>query len=184
VTTPTIQTQAFFSGISLDVTPQIDDEGMVTLHIRPSVSQVSERTRVINLGNLGSFTLPLASANINEADTVVRVADGVTVAIGGLMSQSQSHDDQRVPLAGDVPVLGEAFKRVNRQLVKRELVFLLKPTVIKGDSQWAADLARAEARVRALPSAPRERLPLALPEAGGGGAPPPAASATRDATPE
>ncbi|MBL8342572.1 MAG: secretin N-terminal domain-containing protein [Rubrivivax sp.] len=163
VTTPTITTQAFFSGISLDVTPQIDEEGMVMLHIRPSVSVVSERTRIINLGNLGSFTLPLASANINEADTVVRVADGITVAIGGLMTQSQSHDDQRVPGAGDVPVLGEAFKRVNRQLVKRELVFLLKPTVIKGEGQWAADLARTDARVRAMPSAPRERLPLALP---------------------
>ncbi len=157
VTTPTIQTQPFFSGISLDVTPQIDEHGMVTLHIRPSVSVVSERTRIINLGNLGSFTLPLASANINEADTVVRVADGVTVAIGGLMSQTQTHDDQRVPGAGDVPLVGEAFKRVNRQLVKRELVFLLRPTVIKGESQWAAELARTEERLRGYPSAPRQR---------------------------
>ena len=70
--------QPFFSGISLDVTPQIDEDGMVMLHIRPSVSVVSERTRVVNLGNLGSFTLPLASSNINEADSVVRVMDGVT----------------------------------------------------------------------------------------------------------
>ena len=62
--------QPFFSGISLDVTPQIDEDGMVMLHIRPSVSVVSERTRVVNLGNLGSFTLPLASSNINEADSV------------------------------------------------------------------------------------------------------------------
>ena len=160
VTTPTIQTQAFFSGISLDVTPQIDEQGMITLHIRPSVSVVSERTRVVNLGSLGSFTLPLASASINEADTVVRVADGVTVAIGGLMSQAQSSEDQRVPGAGDVPVVGELFKRVNRQLVKRELVFLLKPTVIRGDGQWATDIARAEARLREFSSTPRERLPL------------------------
>lgn len=169
VTTPTIQTQAFFSGISLDVTPQIDEEGMVTLHIRPSVSVVSERTRVVNLGSLGSFTLPLASANVNEADTVVRVGDGVTVAIGGLMSQTQSNDDQRVPGAGDLPLVGEAFKRVNRQLSKRELVFLLKPTVIRGDAQWAADLARAESRLREFPAAARERLPLpaGLPGAAG-----------------
>ncbi|NJS15807.1 MAG: general secretion pathway protein GspD [Sphingopyxis sp.] len=102
VTTPTIQTQAFFSGISLDVTPQIDEDGFVTLHIRPAVSNVTERTRVVNLGNLGSFTLPLASSSINEADTVVRVRDGVTVAIGGLMSQTQVGDNTRVPGAGDV----------------------------------------------------------------------------------
>jgi MSHA biogenesis protein MshL len=160
VTTPTIQVQPFFSGISLDVTPQIDEDSMVTLHIRPSVSVVSERTRVVNLGNLGSFTLPLASSNVNEADTVVRVMDGVTVAIGGLMQQSQSGDDQRVPGAGDVPVVGNLFKRTNRTLHKRELVFLLKPTVIKGDSQWLGDLAQTEERMRGYPPGPRERLPL------------------------
>jgi MSHA biogenesis protein MshL len=164
VTTPSIQTQPFFSGISLDVTPQIDRDGMVTLHIRPSVSVVSERTRVVNLGNLGSFTLPLASSNVNEADTVVRVMDGVTVAIGGLMQQTQSGDDQRVPGAGDVPVIGHLFKRTAQSLQKRELVFLLKPTVVKGDSQWQGDLAQVEQRMAAYPTGPRERLPLATPQ--------------------
>ena len=159
VTTPTIQTQPFFSGISLDVTPQIDDEGMVTLHIRPSVSVVTERTRVVNLGTLGTFRLPLASSNINEADTVVRVSDGVTVAIGGLMSQTQSGDDARVPGAGDLPLVGNLFKQTSRSLQKRELVFLLRPTVIKGDAQWQADLASTEERLRGYPNTPRERLP-------------------------
>jgi MSHA biogenesis protein MshL len=147
VTTPTIQTQPFFSGISLDVTPQIDEDGQVTLHIRPSVSNVTERTRVVNLGNLGSFTLPLASSSVNEADTVVRVRDGVTVAIGGLMSQTQTGDDSRVPGAGDVPVLGELFKRRQRTLAKRELVFLLRPTVVRSDAQATADLATVQRRL-------------------------------------
>jgi MSHA biogenesis protein MshL len=148
VTTPTIQTQAFFSGISLDVTPQIDEDGFVTLHIRPAVSNVTERTRVVNLGNLGSFTLPLASSSINEADTVVRVRDGVTVAIGGLMSQTQVGDNTRVPGAGDVPVFGELFKRTQRTLQKRELVFLLRPTVVKGDGS-GTDIAAVQERLRA-----------------------------------
>jgi MSHA biogenesis protein MshL len=160
VTTPTIQVQSFFSGISLDVTPQIDEDSMVTLHIRPSVSVVSERTRVVNLGNLGSFTLPLASSNVNEADTVVRVMDGVTVAIGGLMQQTQNADDQRVPGAGDLPLVGNLFKRNSRDLRKRELVFLLKPTVIKGDGQWQSDLAQTEERMRGYPTGARERLSL------------------------
>ena len=154
VTTPTIQTQPFFSGISLDVTPQIDDDGQVTLHIRPTVSNVTERTRIVNLGNLGNFTLPLASSTVHEADTIVRVRDGVTVALGGLMSQSQSNDDQHVPGLGDVPVLGQLFKRTQRSLEKRELVFLLRPTVIHGDSSWAADLASTQARLRELGNAP------------------------------
>jgi MSHA biogenesis protein MshL len=163
VTTPTITTQPFFSGISLDVTPQIDEDGNVTLHIRPAVSVVTERTRVINLGNMGSVTLPLASSRINEADTVVRVQDGVTVAIGGLMSQTQLDDDTRVPVAGDLPLLGNMFKRGNRLLQKREIVFLLRPTVIRGDSQWQADLAAAETRMREYPTAPRERFPMPAP---------------------
>ncbi|MES2091572.1 MAG: pilus (MSHA type) biogenesis protein MshL, partial [Pseudomonadota bacterium] len=141
VTTPSITVQPFFSGISLDVTPQIDEDGMVTLHIRPSVSNVSENTRVVNLGSMGSFALPLASSNINETDTVVRVQDGVIVAIGGLMQQTQSSDDSKVPGAGDVPVLGNLFSRKNHRLEKRELVFLLKPTVIKNEGQWAKDVA-------------------------------------------
>ena len=167
VTTPSIQVQPFFSGISLDVTPQIDENDMVTLHIRPSVSVVTERTRIVNLGNLGNFTLPLASSNINEADTVVRVHDGVTVAIGGLMSQSQSDDDARVPGAGDVPVVGNLFKRTQRSLHKRELVFLLRPTVIRGDSQWQADLAGTEARLRGFPGQLRERFALPVMPSGG-----------------
>jgi MSHA biogenesis protein MshL len=152
VTTPSITVQPFFSGIALDVTPQIDDEGMVTMHVRPSVSEVSERSRVVNLGTLGSFTLPLASSNVNETDTVVRVQDGYIVAIGGLMQQSQSDNEAKVPGAGDVPVAGHLFKRTNRSGQKRELVFLIKPTVIKGDAQWRDDIARSEERIRGLSS--------------------------------
>jgi MSHA biogenesis protein MshL len=157
VTTPTIQTQPFFSGISLDVTPQIDEEGLVTLHIRPTVSNVTERTRIVNLGNLGNFTLPLASSTVNEADTVVRVRDGVTVALGGLMSQAQSDDDSKVPGAGDIPILGHLFKRTQRSLQKRELVFLLRPTVVRGDGAWQADLSATQSRLRELGAPPRAK---------------------------
>jgi MSHA biogenesis protein MshL len=153
VTTPSITVQPFFSGIALDVTPQIDDEGMVTMHVRPSVSEVSERSRVVNLGTLGSFTLPLASSNVNETDTIVRVQDGHIVAIGGLMQQSSADNEAKVPVAGDVPVAGHLFKRTARGSQKRELVFLIKPTVIKGDTQWRDDIARADERIRNMNAA-------------------------------
>ena len=152
VTTPTITVQPFFSGIALDVTPQIDEDGMVTMHVRPSVSEVSERSRVVNLGNLGNFTLPLASSNVNETDTVVRVQDGFIVAIGGLMKQRQSDDKAQLPGAGDVPLAGHLFKRTHRTLEKRELVFLIKPTVIKSDAQWREDLAATDTRLRDMES--------------------------------
>ena len=153
VTTPTITVQPFFSGIALDVTPQIDEDGMVTMHVRPSVSEVTERTRIVNLGTLGSFTLPLASSNVNETDTVVRVQDGYIVAIGGLMQQRQSNGRSQVPGAGDLPVVGNLVKRTEKSLDKRELVFLIKPTVIKSDAQWRDDIAATDARMRNLDGA-------------------------------
>ncbi|MDE2593090.1 MAG: pilus (MSHA type) biogenesis protein MshL [Burkholderiales bacterium] len=150
VTTPTITAQPFFSGISLDVTPQIDAEGMVTMHVRPSVSSVSERAHVINLGTLGNFSLPLASSSVNETDTIVRVQDGYIVAIGGLMHQEQDNTKSQVPFMGDLPVVGNLFKQNNRSMKKSELVFLIKPTVIKSDSDWRQDLAEVATRLEGM----------------------------------
>lgn len=150
VTTPTITAQPFFSGISLDVTPQIDSEGMVTMHVRPSVSNVTERPHVVNLGTLGNFNLPLASSSVNETDTVVRVRDGFIVAIGGLMHQSQDNEKAQVPFVGDLPVIGNLFKQNNKTMKKTELVFLIKPTVIKSDSDWRQDLAAMSRRLEEM----------------------------------
>ena len=157
VTTPTITVQPFFSGISLDVTPQIDPDGMVTMHVRPSVSSVTERSRLLNLGTMGNFRLPLASSNVNETDTVVRVQDGNIVAIGGLMQQDESSDNAEVPGAGRLPVVGHLFKRSSRSMTKRELVFLIRATVVKDDRQWRDDLARTQARLDTM-ELPRRTL--------------------------
>ncbi len=130
-TTPNIGVQPFFSGISLDVTPNIDAKGYITLHIHPSVSTVSERTKVINLGTQGSYALPLASSEINESDAVVRALNGNIIAIGGLMRQASVNSDSGVP-----GTEGNSFWRkllggqTNRLSEKRELVILLKPTIV------------------------------------------------------
>ncbi len=71
-TTPSVTLQPFFSGIALDVTPQIDDDGNIILHIHPSVSAVSTVEKTINLGTGGSLNLPLASSAVSETDSVVR----------------------------------------------------------------------------------------------------------------
>jgi MSHA biogenesis protein MshL len=146
---PSITVQPFFSGISLDVTPQIDEEGHIILHVRPSVSVVTERTKNINLGTLGTYQLPLASSRTNQTDSVVRVQDGYIVAIGGLMEQEQSSDAAKVPGAGDVPLLGALFGQSRKVMHKRELVVLIKPTVIHGDRQWEQDIDQVGERLKA-----------------------------------
>ncbi len=148
VNPPTITAQPFFSGIALDVTPQIDDVGSITLHIRPSVTEVSEKEKTISFGAQGIYTLPYASSKVKETDSIVRVRDGMIVAIGGLMTQSQSDGNAKVPGAGDVPLASLFFKQSNVSRGKREMVILLKPTVIREDSDWQEDLAALQERMR------------------------------------
>jgi MSHA biogenesis protein MshL len=131
VTSPTITVQPFFSGIALDVTPQIDEHATIMLHVHPSVSVVQERAKVINLGSLGTFTLPLASSNVNETDSVVRVENGNIVAIGGLMKQTSSLNRSQIPGSQELPTLGGLLGSRSRDIDKYELVILIKPTVVQ-----------------------------------------------------
>ncbi len=155
--TPTITVAPFFSGIALDVTPQIDDNNNIILHIHPSVSNVVERRKVIDLGSLGSFTLPLASSDVNETDTIVRVQDSNIVAIGGLMRQQSVNDRSQVPGVGDLDGIGNLFRQRNNSSVKSELVILLKPTIIHSDRTWQEDLARTRDRIKAMGAPEQQR---------------------------
>jgi MSHA biogenesis protein MshL len=146
---PSITVQPFFSGVALDVTPQIDENNQIILHVHPSVSNVVDKTKDIDLGAAGNFRLPLASSTVSETDTIVRVGNGNIVAIGGLMKQSDSRTRGQVPGLGNIPILGHAFKNTNRSGVKSELVILLKPTVIQSEDSWKPDMDDARSRVRA-----------------------------------
>jgi len=148
---PTINLQPFFSGISLDVTPQIDGENNVVLHVHPSISTVTEKQKVVNLGALiGTYTLPLASSTVNETDSIVRVQDGNIVAIGGLMKQKQSSDANGLPGTTASSGWGLLVGARNSVLEKSELVILIKPTIIHNDSSWKDDLIDTQSRVQQL----------------------------------
>ncbi|TCS39084.1 MSHA biogenesis protein MshL [Paucimonas lemoignei] len=157
-TSPTVTVQPFFSGVALDVTPQIDDSGNIMLHIHPSVSDVTTVDKPINLGSAGTFTLPLASSSVSETDSIVRGRDGQIVAIGGLMRQAATNDRSQMPGVGSVPVLGTLFGNTNRVSQKRELVILLKPTVVESNEAWTQDVLESQRRIQSLePRNPLER---------------------------
>src|SRR5471032_1214795 len=139
-TSPSVTLQPFFSGVVLDVTPQIDDHGNITLHVHPSVSQVTTVTKDINLGSAGSLTLPLPSSDTSEMGSMVRGQDGNVIALGGLMRQSSTSDRSQLPGAGDLPVIGALFRNTNAVIQKRELVVLIKPTIVEDGSDWSEDL--------------------------------------------
>ena len=146
---PTITTAPFFSGVALDVTPQIDENNQIILHIHPSVSRVIEKTQNIDLGTAGTFRLPLASSTIQESDTIVRVSNTNIVAIGGLMNEVTTRDSNGVPGLGNIPGVGNLFSSKSRSVTKSELVILLKPTVIENDASWRQDILDAKERIDA-----------------------------------
>ncbi|MBI5331606.1 MAG: pilus (MSHA type) biogenesis protein MshL [Betaproteobacteria bacterium] len=144
---PTLTVQPFFSGIALDVTPQIDDADNIILHVHPSVSVVASSNKDVDLGTLGTYRLPLAASTISETDSIVRLKDGEIAAIGGLMKRQSVDSGSGVPGLGDVPGLGSLFKNTNATRLKHELVILLKPTIIRQQSDWNAGAREAEARL-------------------------------------
>jgi MSHA biogenesis protein MshL len=147
---PNVTLTPFFSGVVLDVTPQIDDRGHITLHIHPSVTQVSTVTKSIDLGTAGSLSLPLASSDTSEMDSVVRGQNGGVIALGGLMRQSTTGDRSQVPGMGNIPGLGALFRNTSDSVQKRELVVLIKPTVVDASSDWSQDLLDSSRRMKEL----------------------------------
>ncbi|WP_198930625.1 secretin N-terminal domain-containing protein [Rhodoferax antarcticus] len=143
-TLPDITLTPFFSGISLDVTPQIDDGSTITLHVHPSVTTVTEKTRQVNLGDLGNYQFPLASSNVNESDTLVRIQDGKIVAIGGLMQIESNLTSSGLPGSSDTIFSSLLGNKANIGR-KKEVVVLIKPTIIRSQQDWDEQSRRSRA---------------------------------------
>ena len=152
IVTPDIQLQPYFSGISLDVTPQIDKDDNIILHVHPFVSDVTQVNRTVTLSsaNGGTYTIPTASSNINETDSIVRTKDGNVIVIGGLMSEEVDNTRTKVPGLGDVKGLGNLFRQKDEISRKKELVILLKSTVVRSGDDWAQDMLESQERMEKL----------------------------------
>jgi MSHA biogenesis protein MshL len=114
---------------------------MVLLHVHPSVIETQEQEKIVTL-NQEQFVLPLAQSNIRESDTVIRAKSGEIVVIGGLMQSIISESESKTPLLGDIPILGNLFKNKKNSEIKKELVILIKPTVV-GKGTWRQELRRS-----------------------------------------
>ena len=131
----------FFSGIALDVTPQIDDAGNVTLHIHPVISKVSEEEKKFKV-NGQDQELPLAQSDVRESDSIVKAQNGQVVVIGGLMESRTNDFRAGTPGAEDLPKVGGFFQKNNRSSNKFELIILLRPIVV-GPGTWTKQLQKA-----------------------------------------
>jgi len=143
--TPQVELNSFFSGISLDVTPQISGNGEVILHVHPIVSEVADQTKEFEISG-ESFSLPLAFRDIRESDSIVKASSGQVVVLGGLMQESTQDFDTRRSWLGDVPVLDLFFRQRAKGLRKTELVILMRPIIVDDDA-WKDEVARGQSRI-------------------------------------
>jgi general secretion pathway protein D len=118
-------------GILLQVTPHINPDGLVTLEVAPEISDVASAAESVPIAP--GVTSP--TFNVNSALTTVAVRSGTTVVIGGLIRESTDHAVEKVPLLGDIPVLGALFSNTTQRKVKRELMIFLTPYVAYTASQ-------------------------------------------------
>ncbi len=110
-------------GIILEVTPSINPEGLVNMTVRPEISSLSGESVQI------SEKLDLPVFTTRSSETKVAVRDGQTIVIGGLIQDELRDTIRKVPLLGDVPILGHLFKRTQKDKSKTELLIFLTPHV-------------------------------------------------------
>ncbi len=118
-------------GIILSVTPSISADGFVRMDIAPEISSVSARTTPIG----DDIESPIITQR--RVETTVTVKDGQTVVIGGLIQTQSEERESKVPFLGDIPILGLPFRSLKRENVKTELLVILTPVVIPGESPAA-----------------------------------------------
>ncbi len=117
------------AGIILNVTPSISADGFVRMEIKPEISALTSRTTQINADQ----TSPIITRR--TIDTVVTVKDGQSVVIGGLIQTSEETRRTKVPIIGDIPIIGIPFNSTEDETRKTELMVILTPRVIPGQSE-------------------------------------------------
>jgi general secretion pathway protein D len=128
-------------GIILNVTPFIGENNLVTMILAPQISELDTSTpgQVISYGSslVGSSPVYAPNINIRSANTVAVTPDGQTIVIGGLISNAKSSGETKIPILGDIPLLGGLFKASTKNAVKQELVIFLTPHIIAAPAQLA-----------------------------------------------
>ena len=143
--TPDLTLTPFFSGIALDVTPQIGQNNEIILHVRPSVTEVTEKTKSLSI-NGSTYALPLATSSIREADSIIKATNGQIVIIGGLLQNKGNNQTTGIPGLASLPGFKWLFGQQQRMNEKSELIILLQPQ-ITNNMIWQQEISAARDRM-------------------------------------
>jgi MSHA biogenesis protein MshL len=122
--------QQFFSGISMDITPQISSDGTITLHVHPVITTVSEQNK-----SVAGQQVPLARTSVRELDSIIKAQDGRIVILGGLAYERTVDSTAGTPGLNDLPGVGAAFNQRRQSTVKSEFIILLRPVIANTQSE-------------------------------------------------
>jgi MSHA type pilus biogenesis protein MshL len=130
-TTYTVETNSVLSGIIIGMVPYINESGEISLTITPIVSDlVSLVDKTIGASGQNQIQISLPTVDLRQMSTTVRIKDNQLVVIGGLISKKESLEDNKVPLLGDLPLLGGLFTRRDKLEARSELVIVLQPVLV------------------------------------------------------
>lgn len=156
IVNPNVTFTPFFSGIALDVTPQIDDDENITLHIHPSISRVESQIKSFTInGQAGE--VPMALNTVRESDSIVKAQNGQVIVLGGLMQESDEQSKEGIAGLSEIPFIGNLFRVNKGKAQKSELIILLKSTIISTDNDWQNAIASGKQNYKRLDTTPRWR---------------------------
>ena len=121
--------ESVFAGILLDITPEVDERGMITLKINPSITALADEDQKKHLTDL---TMP-PNIKRRQISAVIKVRDGEHAILGGLITKSKGTKTDKVPILGDIPIVGYAFKKDQVLDFTDELVIIITPHIIKNN---------------------------------------------------
>jgi type II secretory pathway component GspD/PulD (secretin) len=110
-------------GVQLETTPRVNSDNVITLVLKPSVSSLGAPQ---SSGGQTAYII-----NTRTAETQLSVQDGKTIVLGGLISRDERVTTIKVPVLGDIPILGEMFRNTNNTITESELIFLITPQIVK-----------------------------------------------------
>ncbi len=125
-TTQNENVQSVFAGVLLTITPEISDDKSITLKINPSLSETTTNIALVD----NSKRIMPPDLNRRQLSSVVTVKDGNRVILGGLISTKNTTNSNHVPILGDIPLLGYAFRYEKTSKVVQELVIIIEPHII------------------------------------------------------
>jgi general secretion pathway protein D len=140
-------------GVELVVTPFITTDNMVEMIVAPEISQLADKSQWVTTSSGTAGTVLSPVINSRSADTVVVVPDGQTVVIGGLMENNKQSADYKIPILGDIPLIGNLFKRQTKDYTKTELIVFLTPHIVAAPEQLVKLSASERANSALTPKA-------------------------------